>query len=73
MADDKNQSRNQEPGRNQQPDQKNESPGTEQNTGSEMGQQQSQRSTSNWQSGTRGFGEGEQSERATSDAQQEEV
>lgn len=74
MADDKNQNWNQDQDRTQNPDQKNENPGTEQRTGSEMGQQdRSQQGTSDWQSGNSSSNLGEKSERSSSDTESQDI
>jgi hypothetical protein len=70
MADNRNQNWNQEESRTQQSDQKNESMGSEQRTGSEIGQQdRSQQGSSD----SRSSNLGEQSEKSSSDTETQDV
>lgn len=70
MADNRNENWNREESRTQQPDQKNESLGSEQRTGSEMGQQdRSQQGPSD----SRSSNLGEQSERNSTDSETQDI
>lgn len=74
MADSRNQNWSSEETRSQQPDQRTEEAGTEQRTGTELGQQsRNQPETSDRQSGSSESNLGEQSERSSRNAETENL